>query len=160
MKLALSLLVSSILMLSLAQDSFALKKKRRHRLITGAMMACEEAYVANRIRGEMSGDVIEMPEPVYPPEARAEKLGGVVAVSVSIDESGKVVSASAIYGPSSFYQAAMDAAYRARFKIIELSGVPVKSVGTLFYSFNLREALPPPDSSEEPPKMSSPPLLN
>jgi len=62
---------------------------------------------------------------------------GVVEVSVVLDETGKVISASAINGPTILREAAVQAALKARFSPTKLSGQPVKVSGTINYKFAL-----------------------
>src|SRR5437870_6880860 len=48
--------------------------------------------------GELSGRVISLPRPVYPTEAREQKVTGMVRVLATIDEKGDVPEAEAISG--------------------------------------------------------------
>jgi TonB family protein len=58
-------------------------------------------------------------------------------VQVTIDETGKVISARAISGHPLLQAAATQAAYSARFSPTQLSGQPVKVTGTINYNFQL-----------------------
>ena len=84
----------------------------------------------------MNGKAISMPRPEYPPEARDRALSGAVIVSLEIDETGKVVSASDMcQGPPYLSQAAIRAALKARFSPTTISGIPVKVKGVFQYKF-------------------------
>jgi TonB family protein len=85
--------------------------------------------------GVLNGKAISKPAPVYPAVARAARASGTVTVQVLIDESGKVVSARAVGGHPLLQQAAVQAAYGARFAPTILSGQPVKVTGVLTYNF-------------------------
>lgn len=85
--------------------------------------------------GVLNGKAISLPKPSYPQIARAAKASGTVVVQVTIDESGKVVSASAVSGHPLLKAAAVQAAYGARFSPTLLSGQPVKVTGTINYNF-------------------------
>ncbi len=58
-----------------------------------------------------------------------------MTVQVLVDEGGKVVEARALSGPEPLWQAAVEAAYRARFTPTTLSGQPARVQGVLTYDF-------------------------
>jgi TonB family protein len=60
-----------------------------------------------------------------------------VVVQVTIDETGKVISAKAVSGHPLLQAAAVQAAYGARFSPTQLSGQPVKVTGQINYNFQL-----------------------
>ncbi len=76
-----------------------------------------------------------MPKPPYPAAARAVRASGAVNVQVTINESGSVVSASAVSGHPLLRQAAEQAARGARFAPTLLSGQPVSVTGVIVYNF-------------------------
>jgi TonB family protein len=85
--------------------------------------------------GFMNGRAIDLPKAVYPEEARKTRTAGTVQVQVLVDETGKVVSAVATFGPDALREAATKAAMRAKFKPMIVDGVPVKVTGILTYDF-------------------------
>ncbi|HYJ91637.1 MAG TPA: energy transducer TonB [Pyrinomonadaceae bacterium] len=87
--------------------------------------------------GTLNGKAIELPNPVYPDDARAAKVSGTVSVKVTVDEGGNVISAEAISGDQMLRWAAVDAARKARFSQTLLNGEPVKIVGIITYNFVL-----------------------
>lgn len=87
--------------------------------------------------GLLDDKMLSKPAPVYPRAAVASGASGVVKVHVVVDESGKVISAKALSGDSLLQEAAVDAAYQARFAPAVMSGLPIKISGTLTYSFVL-----------------------
>jgi protein TonB len=89
--------------------------------------------------GVLNGKALNLPKPVYPTAARSARMNGVVVVEVVIDISGKVISARAVSGPGLLQQAAVQAAYQAKFSPTILSGQPVKVVGTINYNFALAQ---------------------
>jgi TonB family protein len=88
--------------------------------------------------GVLNGKAISKPMPPYPPIAKAARASGLVTVQITIDEEGKVISAYAVGGHPLLQQAAVQAAYQARFSPTRLSGVPVKVMGVLTYNFILK----------------------
>ncbi|HKC63272.1 MAG TPA: energy transducer TonB [Pyrinomonadaceae bacterium] len=85
--------------------------------------------------GVLNGKAISLPKPPYPAIAKAAHASGTVTVQVTIDESGKVISAHAVGGHPLLQQAAVQAAYQARFTPTQLSGQPVKVTGVITYNF-------------------------
>jgi len=87
--------------------------------------------------GVLNGTAISLPPPIYPDAAKRSRTSGVVTVDVVLDETGKVVSASASSGPTMLRDAAVQAALKARFSPTKLSGQPVKVSGVINYKFAL-----------------------
>jgi protein TonB len=87
--------------------------------------------------GVLNGTAIVLPPPNYPDAAKRMRTQGVVTVEVILDETGKVVSATATTGPSILRDAAVQAALKARFSPTKLSGQPVKVSGVINYKFAL-----------------------
>src|SRR2546425_902201 len=85
--------------------------------------------------GVLNGKALSLPKPDYPPEARAAGASGTVAVQVTIDEAGNIIAAKAINGHPLLQQAAVNAAYGARFSPTMLMGEPVKVTGVITYNF-------------------------
>lgn len=83
----------------------------------------------------LNGKALSLPKPSYPAIARAGHASGTVQVWVSIDETGKVLSASVVTGHPLLRAAALRAAKLARFTPTTLDGHPVKITGILAYNF-------------------------
>ena len=89
-------------------------------------------------KGVITGEATFLPKPAYPPIAKQMRAHGPVSVQVLIDETGKVVSASAVSGNPTLLHAAEKAALQARFKPTRLSDQPVKVSGVITYNFVLQ----------------------
>jgi len=87
--------------------------------------------------GVLNGTALSLPQPIYPEAAKRMRTSGTVSVEVILDESGKVVSATATSGPTILREAAVQAALKARFSPTKLSGQPVKVSGLINYKFAL-----------------------
>src|SRR5215213_2137537 len=87
--------------------------------------------------GVLNGTAMILPPPTYPDAAKRMRTQGVVSVDVILDETGKVVSATASSGPQILRDAAVQAALKARFSPTKLSGQPVKVAGVINYKFAL-----------------------
>lgn len=85
--------------------------------------------------GVLNGKAISLPKPSYPPIARAAHASGTVAVQVTIDENGNVISAHAVSGHPLLQAVAVAAARGAKFSPTKLSGQPVKVTGVITYNF-------------------------
>ena len=91
--------------------------------------------------GVINGKATNLPKPAYPAAARAVRASGAVNVQVTIDESGKVVSVSAVSGHPLLRAAAEQSARKAGFVPTLLSGQPVKVTGVVVYNFTDPENL-------------------
>ena len=80
--------------------------------------------------------IISFPKPKYPNEAKSAKAVGKVEVSVTIDERGNVISATAVSGHPLLRKAAVEAANKAKFSPNTLDGKPVKTFTVLTYNFD------------------------
>ena len=85
--------------------------------------------------GILNDRAIDLPKPIYPAEAKKVHAAGQVQVKVFVDETGKVISAEAMFGPESLRAAAVEAAKRARFKPSVEDGVAKKFFGVITYDF-------------------------
>lgn len=85
--------------------------------------------------GNMNGRAVSLAKPTYPAAARAIRASGQVPVQITVDESGRVISAKATSGHPLLRQAAENAARSSRFNPATISGQTVKSVGTVVYNF-------------------------
>lgn len=86
----------------------------------------------------LNGMAIHKPAPPYPPAARATHVSGVVTVQILVDEQGRVIQARAVSGHPLLRQAAVSAAYQARFTPTMLGNQPVRVSGTISYNFILQ----------------------
>ena len=85
--------------------------------------------------GILNQKAVEKPNPTYPQAALDARVSGVVVVEILVDEKGIVQAAKAVSGHPLLRQAAVDAAYQARFVPTRVSGNPVKVSGKLVYRF-------------------------
>lgn len=123
-------LVDEPISINFGEPDAALLKEQEARAATTA-----KAVISG---GVLNGKAIEKPAPIYPEEAKAAGAAGSVVVKIVLDEDGKVEKAEAVSGHGLLQQAAVEAAYRARFSPTMLSGQPVKVAGVVTYNFVLR----------------------
>lgn len=87
--------------------------------------------------GDLNERAISKPAPLYPPIARAARADGTVTIQVLVDETGRVVTARAVSGHPLLQAASQEAALKAFFTPLTLSGRYVKMSGTITYNFVL-----------------------
>jgi protein TonB len=87
--------------------------------------------------GVINGRALHNPVPVYPSIAKTTHTAGTVNVQVLLNEEGRVISAHALSGPALLRDAAVKAAYQAKFSPTLLSHQPVKVSGIITYNFKL-----------------------
>lgn len=85
--------------------------------------------------GMLNGKTIKKPQPRYPPDAKAVRVQGVVAVQIVVDESGNVASARAVSGPIPLRGTSEEAARKAKFEPTMVCGKPVKVTGIITYGY-------------------------
>lgn len=88
--------------------------------------------------GDLDDKVTANPVPAYPPLAKAARASGLVKVKVTVDETGRVISAEAVSGHPLLREAAVAAARQARFSPTLVEGKPVKVDGVVSYNFVLQ----------------------
>ena len=91
--------------------------------------------------GEMSSHFVTYPikrqEPVYPEEAKRQRMAGKVSVFIIVDESGEVISArTASEVAKPLRDAATAAAWRWKFNPSVSGGIPVRFVKAVAFNFN------------------------
>lgn len=87
----------------------------------------------------LNGRALKLPQPEYPGAAADRRLMGMVVVRVEIDETGTVVNAKDMcQGPPFLSEAAVAAAWKARFSPTKINGTPVKVRGVIQYNFTRR----------------------
>lgn len=89
-----------------------------------------------RSPGPVNGKATYLPKPPYPTPAIAIGASGNVDVQVTIDETGKVISAKAVSGHPFLRGPAEKAAWSARFSPTYLGPTPVKVTGVIVYKFS------------------------
>ena len=83
----------------------------------------------------LNGKAVSLPRPSYPAIAHQQHVSGAVLVWVSIDEKGKVVSASAVSGDPLLRAPAQQAALLAEFAPVVADGKAVRVTGIITYNF-------------------------
>ena len=77
--------------------------------------------------------------PVYPAEAKQNRIQGTVQLEIMIDKEGHVSQASVISGPAELVQSAADAVLQWVYKPTLLNGEPVRVVTTVDVNYTLSQ---------------------
>jgi protein TonB len=91
------------------------------------------------MRNPVAAIPISQATPVYPEIALRTRASGSVVLELQIDEQGKVTKATPVSGPNIFYNAAVAAAMKWRYKPASIGGVNVSSGSKVTMDFNLRK---------------------
>lgn len=81
--------------------------------------------------------LIEQPRPVYPPEAKAARIQGVVALQIRIGTDGRVIDVSVISGHPLLVDAAVEAVRQWVYRPTLLNGDPVEVITQVNVNFTL-----------------------
>lgn len=87
----------------------------------------------------LNGKALSLPKPDYPDAAAQRRLSGMVIVKIELDETGTVIGARDMcQGPPFLSEAAVAAAWKARFSPTILDGQPIRVTGIIQYNFTER----------------------
>ena len=103
--------------------------------VTSATNIKAENNSARQCKELRLGQILSLPEPKYPAEARAAKSGGTIEVTVKIDENGKVSSIEKVSGNLILQNAALESARNAKFVPTLCDGVKSTVIGIIAYNF-------------------------
>jgi TonB family protein len=88
---------------------------------------------------EMQGNRVSGPVPVYPKEAKEERIQGTVALTAVIGEDGSVEKLTVVSGPKELQQSALDAVRQWVYKPYLVNGDPVEVKTTIKVIYTLAE---------------------
>ena len=114
-----------------AQEAEEYERPSRASLETNSEAA---ARASGRV---LQGSAVRRVQPQYPRAAQQAGLSGSVIVQVTVDETGKVITARGLCGPGLLIEAAVAAAREWRFKPTLVDGAPAKVIGILTFNFYL-----------------------
>lgn len=130
----LNLLIPFLLVGFLPGNVFAQKKDRVEvifkNLAETALTDCKDLK---------PGGALVFPKPVYPPGAKAARIGGTVRIWIKIDESGNAGEIERIEGHKLLQEAATGAARKTKISPTTCAGTATKTSAVLTYNF-----IPPP----------------
>ena len=93
-----------------------------------------------RLGGDVAqANLLTTVNPVYPADARAARVQGVVMLQATIDREGKVTDLRVIRGHPLLNDAAVDAVKQWRYKPQTLNGQPIEVITTITVNFSFQE---------------------
>ena len=96
--------------------------------------------------GAIAGSVVFRVNPIYPPDAKANRIQGAVVIEVIIGKDGAIQNINSVTGPEILQQSALDAIRQWIYKPYVLNGQPVEVQSTITINYNLG---PIDDQNEE-----------
>lgn len=104
-----------------------------------ASLALAEDQVI-RVGGNVQqANLISTVTPVYPPEAKQDRVQGKVQLQIIIDKEGRVAEVSVLQGPDILVQAAVEAVRQWVYRPTLLNGEPVRVQTTVDVNFTLAQ---------------------
>jgi TonB family protein len=100
-------------------------------------MPAGEAESGQHARNLQIGELTNLVEPVYPPDARQARLEGTVKLHVVVGANGEIQSFRTVSGPESLAQAAMNAVREWRYRPTLLNGKAVETQEDVTFVFRL-----------------------
>jgi TonB family protein len=108
------------------------------------------------VAGALSGMEVDVPEPEYPEQARAEGVSGAVTVRVQVNQKGRVILARSSGGNWRLRAAAVEAAQKATFSPEKLAVHGKVVSGTITYNFAAQTQSPAATESQSTALTNSP----
>jgi periplasmic protein TonB len=109
----------------------------------GAALLLTSAVAQNgpiRVGGNVQqANLISSVKPVYPPEAKADRIQGTVKLEIGIDKEGHVSQITVTSGPPELIQSAVDAVRQWVYKPTLLNGEPVVVLTTVDVNYTLSQ---------------------
>jgi protein TonB len=93
-----------------------------------------------RVGGQVQqANIVSRVTPVYPADAKRDRVQGKVTLEVTIDKEGHVVSVSPLEGPQVLVQSAVDAVSQWVYRPTLLNGQPVSVITTVDVNYTLAD---------------------
>jgi protein TonB len=93
-----------------------------------------------RLGGNVAqANIISKVTPVYPPEAKQNRIQGAVELEVTIDKEGHVTSLSLVSGPPELVESAVEAVRQWVYRPTLLNGEPVSVLTTVTVNYTLAQ---------------------
>jgi TonB family protein len=125
------------LMLSLPETPISASGSVAIRATSMVPVPTGDAQSPQRARNLQIGELTNLVEPVYPPDARQARLEGTVKLHVVVAANGEVQSFRTVSGPESLAQAAMIAVREWRYRPTLLNGKAVEMQEDVSFVFRL-----------------------
>jgi protein TonB len=110
-------------------------------LILGTGLLFSQTDHPIRVGGNVAATnlISQLPHPVYPPEAKQNRIQGIVTLEVTIDQQGRVSDLKPVSGPPELIQSAIDSVSQWLYKPTLLNGEPVTVLTTVNVNYTLSD---------------------
>jgi TonB family protein len=125
------------LMLSLPETPISASGSIAIRATSMVPIPSGDIQSAQHARNLQIGELTNLVEPVYPPDARQARVEGTVKLHVVVGANGRIESLQPVSGPESLTQAAMTAVREWRYTPTLLNGRPVETQEDVSFVFRL-----------------------
>ena len=99
--------------------------------------------------GVMAGTKISGINPIYPPEAKANRTQGAVVIEVVIGRDGTIQTINSVTGPELLQESALEAVRQWTYKPYLLNGEPVEVQSTITVNYSLGASNPNSDNQND-----------
>jgi periplasmic protein TonB len=89
--------------------------------------------------GVMSSLILHRVDPIYPEDAKVDRISGAVVMGAIVDDHGKVTKLTVVAGPEGLRDAALTAVHQWTYKPFQLNGAPVFVSTVVTVNFSLKE---------------------
>jgi periplasmic protein TonB len=108
-------------------------------IVVAAGLACAQGGPI-RVGGNVQqANIVSRVTPVYPADAKRDRVQGTVKLEVTINKEGHVASASVLEGPPVLVQSAVDAVLQWVYRPTLLNGQPVDVITTVDVNYTLAQ---------------------
>jgi protein TonB len=105
-----------------------------------SLAVAQEKDKAIRLGGNVAqANLLSRATPVYPAEAKENRIQGTVKLEITIDKEGHVSAVSVIGGPTELIQSATDAVQQWVYRPTLLNGEPVEVLTTVDVNYTLSQ---------------------
>ncbi len=87
----------------------------------------------------MSSLILHRVDPIYPEDAKVDRISGAVVMGAIVDDHGKVTKLTVVAGPEGLRDAALTAVRQWTYKPFQLNGAPVFVSTVVTVNFSLKE---------------------
>ncbi len=117
-------------------------KSLNRSIVLGVVLVLGLAYAQEpgpvRIGGNViAANLLNVVKPVYPAEAKEQRIQGTVKLEITIGKDGTVSNVTLVSGPPELVQSAVDAVKQWTYKQTLLNGEPVSVLSTVDVNYTL-----------------------
>ena len=107
-------------------------------LFSAALLLAQDAPI--RVGGNIQqANLVNNVKPVYPPDAKRDRVQGKVSLQVLIGKDGHVISVSLLDGPEVLVRSAVEAVSQWTYRPTLLNGQPIEVLTTVDVNYTLAE---------------------